>query len=371
MTDLTTVPLAFQRRIRPERLRRFAAAALEQVGVEPQGALQVAEVLAAADRRGVHSHGVFRLPAYVEAVERGLVETHPTITVERETAVSALVDGGNGFGALASRRAMGLCIEKAQTAGLAAVAVHGSTHNGMMAYYSMMALPHNMIGFAATNANTWVAPTGAAKKAFGTNPLTVAVPAGEERPFVLDMATSVVSHGKIATRHEQGLPLPLGWGLDGKGRPTTDGHQVLNGGSILPLGGLEETSGYKGYGLSMLVDLLCGPLTGSLFGVAIQSWLVPGRTQPYNVGHFFAALRVDLFRPLEEFKADVDRLIRQTRGLPKAPGVPRIYVAGEKEWENDQQSQELGIPLPIPEREALARLADRLGLQDLYGALEG
>jgi len=189
---------------------------------------------------------------------------------------------------------------------------------------------------------------------------------------VLDMATSVVSHGKIATRMEQGLPIPQGWGLDRFGLPTTDGQAILKGGgSNLPLGGLAETSGYKGYGLATLVDILCGPLTGALFGVTIANWLAPGRTGPQNIGHFFAAMRVDLFRPVEEFKADADRLMRQLRGLPRARGAERIYIAGEKELETEERYREFGIPLPEPQRESLRKLAERLGLEEQFRAIEG
>ncbi|MGQ9585847.1 MAG: Ldh family oxidoreductase [Anaerolineae bacterium] len=366
-----TEPISLQSRMRYEDLLAFAAAALEAVGVAPEGARQTAEVLAVADLRGVHSHGVFRLPFYVEAVERGLVEKDPAIRVERESPVSALVNGGNGLGPVVGIRAMELCLAKARQSGMAVVGVHHSNHYGQAGYYAMMALPHGMIGLSLTNAAAHVAPTGASKKALGTNPIAVAVPAGEERPFVLDMATSAVSHGKILTRLEQGLPIPSGWGLDRFGLPTTDGRAMLEeGGSILPLGGLAETGGYKGYGLAALVDLLCGPLTGALFGVNIAPWLAPGRKGAQNIGHFFAAMRVDLFRPVEAFKTDVDRLIRQLRGLPRGRGVERIYVAGEKEFEAEEQNRAWGIPLPAPERESLRRLAERLGLAAKFQALE-
>lgn len=351
-------------RVPYEALRDLAAAILEAVGIPAEGARQTAEVLATADLRGTHSHGVYRLPFYVEAVERGLVEPNPEIRVERETPTSALIHGGNGLGPVVGIRAMEVCLEKARTSGLAAVGVHHSNHYGIAGYYAMMALRYDLIGLSMTNAAANVAPTGASRKALGTNPIAVAVPAGEERPFVLDMATSVVSQGKIATRVKQGLGIPLGWGLDRFGQPTTDGRAILEeGGSILPLGGLAETAGYKGYGLAALVDILCGPLTGALFGVSIPRWLAPGRTGPHNIGHFFAAMRVDLFRPVDEFKAEMDRLIRQLRGLPRARGVDRIYVAGEKEWEAEEENRQLGIPLPRPHREALRALAARLGLE--------
>lgn len=352
-------------RIPYQALRDLAAAILQAAGVPTEGARQTAEVLATADLRGIHSHGVYRLPFYVEALERGLVEPDPEIRVERETPTSALVHGGNGLGPVVSIRAMEICLEKALASGMAAVGVHHSNHYGTAGYYAMMALPHDMIGLCMTNAAANVAPTGAARKALGTNPIAVAVPAGEERPFVLDMATSVVSQGKIATRVKQGLDIPLGWGVDRFGQPTTDGRAVIEeGGSILPLGGPAETAGYKGYGLATLVEILCGPLTGALFGVSIPKWLAPGRKGPHNIGHFFAAMRVDLFRPVDEFKADVDRLIRQLRGLPRARGVDRIYVAGEKEWEAEEENRRLGIPLPRPQREALWQLAARLGLEE-------
>jgi LDH2 family malate/lactate/ureidoglycolate dehydrogenase len=352
-------------RVPYEALWDLATAILEAVGVPTEGARQTAEVLATADLRGIHSHGVYRLPFYVEALERGLVEPDPDIRVERETPTSALIHGGNGLGPVVGIRAMEVCLEKARASGMAAVGVHHSNHYGIAGYYAMMALRYDMIGLSMTNAAANVAPTGAARKALGTNPIAVAVPAGEERPFVLDMATSVVAQGKIATRVKQGLEIPLGWGLDRFGQPTTDGRAILEeGGSILPLGGLAETAGYKGYGLATLVDILCGPLTGALFGVSIPKWLAPGRTGPHNIGHFFAAMRVDLFRPVDEFKAEMDRLIRQLRGLPRARGVDRIYVAGEKELEAEEENRRLGIPLPRPHREALQALAARLGLGD-------
>lgn len=335
-------------RVQADALRDLVQRILEFYSVPPDEAFTVADVLVRGDLRGVHSHGVARLEQYyVGRLRKGLVEPKAKAVIVRETPATALIDGGNSLGAVVSKYAMEVCLKKAQEVGVGVVAVKNSNHFGIAGYYAMMALPLGMIGIALTNASPRVAPTYGRAAMFGTNPIAIAVPAGEERPFVLDMATSVAPLGKIEVHERHGLPLPMGWAIDKEGRPTTDPKAFRDGGALLPLGGFAETAGYKGYGLAIAVDILCGILPGAGACLGVLSSL-PTQEKPTNIGHFFAALRIDLFRDPGEFRAAMDDTIRSLKDSPKAPGEERIYIAGEKEFEKEEEYRRTGIPfLPV------------------------
>ena len=333
-------------------LTEFVMAALARLGVPQEDARVTAEVLVSADLRGIDSHGVARTRRYVQGLRDGVMVAQPEIRLVRETAVTALLDGGAGLGQVAGVRAMRLAMEKAAVAGAGFVAVRNSNHYGIAGYYSMMALEEDLIGISMTNAAPLVVPTFGRDAILGTNPLSVAVPAGSERPFVLDMATGVVTRGKLEEydRHEE--PLLLGWATDSRGLPTSDASEVLRnltgrlGGGILPLGGAgEELGGHKGYGLALLVDILCGVLPGAGYAASLYSKDESGHPLPANIGHFFGALKVDGFRPLSEFKDSMDDIVRVLRGSAKAEGQERIFIHGEKEWETTDERLRLGIPL--------------------------
>ncbi|HIC93994.1 MAG TPA: Ldh family oxidoreductase [Anaerolineae bacterium] len=357
-------------KVKAEALRDFCRRIFERLGVPTEDAMAAADVLVSADLRGVDSHGVARLRRYVNGLRRGAMKPRPEIRVVRETPVAALLDGDAGLGQVVGVRAMGLAIEKALRSGVGLVAVRNSNHYGIAGYYAMMALEHDLVGLSMTNASPLVVPTFGREAVLGTNPISVAVPAGSERPFVLDMATSVVPRGKLEVYARRGERMPPGWAVDEKGLPTADPRRVLDnvarrrGGGLLPLGGAgEELGGHKGYGLSLLVDILCGVLAGAAYGPLTYAGPTP------NLGHLFGALRVDLFRPLEEFKADMDDLIGRLKASAKAPGRDRIYIHGEKEFEEAERRRREGIPLHPKVVDNLREIGEELGVR--FDALIG
>lgn len=347
-------------------LEAWVAQVFRTQGVTDEDARVTAENLVSADLRGVESHGVARLGRYTGRIRDGLILPHADPEVVHETPSTALVDAGNGLGQPASRFAMQLAIRKAADVGYGAVAVRNSNHYGIAGYYAMMALPHDMIGVSYTNSAPLVVPTFGRTPVVGTNPIAVAVPAAEERPWVLDMATSVVPRGKLEVYARKNLPMPLGWAVDETGAPTTDAQRVLDslikrlGGGILPLGGTVEFSGYKGYNLSAMVDLYSGVLPGSNWGPRVDEPL-DGKPVASGVGHFFSAMRLDAFRPADEVKREVDAYIRMLKGSPKAAGADRIYVAGEREWELEDRYRREGVPLYSKVVQALRQIGEEIG----------
>ena len=265
-----------------------------------------------------------------------------------------MIDGGGGIGLVVGTRAMTMAIEKARAAGIGLVAVRNSRHYGAAGNYARMALAHDMIGFSVTNSDKLVVPTYGRESRIGTNPIGVAVPAGAEPPFLLDMATSTVPLGKIMLARRNGLALPVGWAADRNGVPTTDPEVAFSALRLLPLGGTPEQGSHKGYGLGVVVDVLAGVLSGA--GVAV------GQGLGGQVGHFFAALRVDLLRPLDAFKAGMDEYLRALRETPTAPGHDRVFYAGLMEHESEVARRRDGIPLHRDVVGYLDRLAGELGL---------
>jgi len=318
-------------------LRQFVTEVFTRLKVPPEDAAAAADILVRSDLRGIDSHGVARLDSYyVTRLMAGTTEPCVELRVERETPTSLLLDARNGLGMVVGYHAMQRCIDKARESGLAMVTVANSNHYGIAGYYAMMALPHDMIGISLTNASRFVVPTFGKESMFGTNPIAFAAPTKEELPFVLDMATSGVAVGKLEIALRQGVPIPLGWAQDKDGHPTTDPRAGLIGRALMPLGGTREHGSHKGYGLAVMVDILCGVLSGNGYGPAIQ---------PSKTAHFFAAMRVDAFRDVDDFKTMMDAMIRDLRASGKAEGHDRIYVAGEIEWEYEKERKEKGIPL--------------------------
>ncbi len=342
-------------RVHPGALERFCTEVLQAMSVRAGDAATAASVLVTADLRGTSSHGVARLGTYVSELRKGHIRPRSKVRIVHETPVTALMDGGGGLGQPISKRAMQLAIKKAREVGAGFVGVRNSNHFGIAGYYAMMALTEDMIGISMTNAAVLVAPTFGRDAMLGTNPISVAAPAGEAHPFVLDMATSTVSLGKVEVYERRGWTLPLGWATDETAEPTSDATLVIDSlerrkgpprGGLLPLGGIGELlGGHKGYGMALAVDILSGVLSGA--GYADTTYLSDseGRGLPANVGHFFGALRVDAFRPVDEFKATMDDLIRRLKAAPKAAGQGRIYIHGEKEFEAAAERQRNGILL--------------------------
>ncbi len=328
---------------RAEDLKDYMIRFFTKLGVAEQDARISAEILIAADQRGVSSHGIIRLNTYYGSrIRKGLIDPKSPHTVVKETPTTLLIDGGNGLGMVVGHHAMTRCIEKAKQSGLAFVNVRNSNHYGIAGYYAMMALPHDMIGISFTNAQPLVAPTYGRTAMIGTNPIAVAAPAKEEKPYVLDMATSIVPIGKITVYDKAGQNIPEGWGIDQQGVVTDNPKAVLQGGALMPLGGTDLMRGYKGYGLGLLVDIFSGVLSGAAFGAEVAQ---PGEQRTANVGHFFGAVRVDYFREVDEFKTDMDKLIRMMKNAPKAAGQERIFIHGEKEYELEEKYSKTGVPL--------------------------
>lgn len=345
--------------------RAFIASALKAVGVSQSDADDVAEILVAADLRGVESHGIARLEHfYVRRIEAGVVKPRAEYTVLRELPTLFAMDAGCGLGHPASKRAMEKTIEKARKYGIAWSTVRNSNHYGIAGYYAMMALPHDLIGFSSTNATRLAVPTFGKQKVAGTNPIAIAIPALEEPPFVLDMATTVVTFGRLEVNERKGKVLKPGWAVDREGRETLDPVVAKDGGAILPLGGIgTENGGHKGYGLMTLVEILCGVLSGGPFGNQLN---LPetGMHGGYS-SHFFGAISIDALRDAQEFKRDMDRELRTFKSSAPAPGQTRVYVAGEPEHEFTERYRREGVPINERVWEVLDAMAERLNIDKL------
>ena len=326
-----------------EDLHRYIVNYFRRWQVPEEDANLAAEVLLSADKRGVDSHGLIRLSSYYGSrLRKGLIDPQTPLNVIKETPTTLTMDGGNGLGHPVSVKTMRLCIEKARQTGIGLAAVRNSNHFGIAGYYAMMALPEDMIGICLTNTAPLVAPTHSRKAILGTNPIAVAAPTASQRPFVLDMATSIVPIGRINVYQKENKSIPEGWGVDGQGLVTEDPNAVRNGGALMPLGGPELLRGYKGYGLSLVVDIFSGVLSGAAFGENVGN---ATQDRQCNVGHFFGALRIDAFREVNEFKRDMDQLLTQLKQAPKAAGEERIFIHGEKEFEAEDRAVNEGVEL--------------------------
>lgn len=356
--------------VQAEPLFIFCQRAFQAVGVPPEDATITAQVLVTANLRGIDSHGVARLRRYVDGLRQGVMCPRPEVKILHETPLTALMDGGGGLGQPIGVRAMRLAINKAKTQDAGFVAVRNSNHYGIAGYYAMMALEHDLLGLSLTNSGPYVVPTFGREAILGTNPISVAVPTGRERPFVLDMSTAVTTLGTLEVYNRRGQELLAGWVIDAQGEPTTSAAEVLHnlanrtGGGIMPLGGMgEEQGGHKGYGLALLVDVLCGVLPGAGYLDHMYLKDKAGHPLPANVGHFFGALRIDAFRPLADFRATMDTFIRRVKSSARAKGQSRIFIHGEKEFEIAERRQREGIPLAPTVVASLREIAAELGME--------
>jgi L-2-hydroxycarboxylate dehydrogenase (NAD+) len=356
-------------RVQPEALSDFCVRVFQEMGVVSGDARITADVLVQANLRGIDSHGVARLARYVNGLRDGVMLARPEERVLVETPTTISLDAGAGLGQPVSFRAMGAAIAKAREYGCGFATVRNSNHYGIAGYYAMMALEHDMVGISTTNAALLVVPTFGRNAMYGTNPIALAVPAGEERPFVMDMATSTVPRGKLEVYHRREKSLPLGWATDELGVPTSDAGRVLDnflklaGGGLLPLGGAgEEFSGHKGYGMGLMVEILSAVLPGAAFLTSVYPKDAEGKPLPANLGHFFGAWRLDAFRPPDAFKADMDRFILELKAGDLAERATRIFVHGEKEFEEADRRSEQGIPLEAKVETSLRQIAADLGV---------
>jgi LDH2 family malate/lactate/ureidoglycolate dehydrogenase len=333
--------------VNADALRARVAEIFEKLDVPAEDAGIVAHHLVEADLRGVHSHGVIRVPTYVGQLKAGKVNPRPKLEVVEDHGGQVVMDGDSGLGQLTAFRANELAIQRGKEHGIGAVALRRSTHCGAMAYYAIRARAAGLIGLAITNAGMNMAPTGGRSKIVGNNPFAMAVPTTRAWPMVLDMATSVVAGGKLDVARSKGQSIPLGWATDKDGNPTTD-PVAARAGFLEPLGGP------KGYGMAVMLDVLAGVLSGGRFGGMLGA-------PEGGMGQFFMTIDVTRFMPMEQFKARMDELIDQIHASEKMPGVSRIYVAGEIEYELQSGRERDGVPIEESVLASLETVEQELG----------
>lgn len=328
-----------------DNLRRFIVDVLIAAKMPPAAAEITAGLMVRTDLRGVDSHGIGMLPRYLELWRDGFIRMDAEPTVVRDDLATGLMDGQKGLGHWVSTLAMRRAIDKATTYGVGIVVVRNSGHYGAAANYSMMALERDLIGLSTTNSpHVAMVPTFGRTPMLSTNPISFAAPAGRHAAFVLDMATTTVAVGKLTIASRWKKPIPAGWALDDRGQPTTDPVAALRHRLLTPLGGAREVGSHKGYGLGVMVDILSGVLSGAVYGdLFVRTDMKAQKLQ--NVGHCFAAIDPARFRPLEEFKRDMDDMIQALKASARAEGQERIYVAGEPEAESEARRRQDGIPL--------------------------
>jgi L-2-hydroxycarboxylate dehydrogenase (NAD+) len=332
-----------------ERLFKFTHAVFIGIGCSGEDATLATKVLLSADIRGIDSHGVARLSGYVRLWEAGRINSTPPIRVVHETPSTAVVDGGAGLGLVVAPFAMQVAIEKAKVAGTGWVSVRNSNHFGIAGYHAMMALEHDMIGMAMTNASALVAPTFSIERMLGTNPIATAIPAGSQPPFVADFATTTAANGKLEILQRKNADTPLGWVKDKEGGVSTDANVLKKGGALLPLGSDREHGSHKGYALGSIVDIFSAVLSGASYGPWAPPFPayvpMPENMPGAGLGHFFGAMRIDAFRPAGEFKEHMDNWITRFRNAKPAPGYDRVLIPGDPEREMEQIRMKEGVPV--------------------------
>ncbi len=348
------------------RLKDFMIDALVKMGVPPADAEIVADVLITADLYGIRSHGVAHLRMYYQRMKKGLQKPVTNWTIVRETPTTAVIDGGNGMGMVVAYHSMSIAIEKARRHGLGAVAVRNSSHYGIAGYYSQMAVKAGMVGMSFTNAHPSIAPTFGVRPLLGTNPIAFSAPTDEEFPFMFDASTSIAPRGKIEIAARAGKPIPEGWVIGPNGKPTTESSHLIeemNKGkaALLPLGGSGELmGGHKGYGLATLVEILSAAFQDGAFLSQLRDTDDYGNPQPSRIGHFFMAINIENFLPLERFKNTAGRILRELRQYGKAQGSQRIYTAGEKAYYNSLRVMQEGVRIPPSVQKSLRALISEL-----------
>jgi LDH2 family malate/lactate/ureidoglycolate dehydrogenase len=350
-------------------LREFTQSVFEKMGCSEAHASLATDVLIKSDLRGIDSHGVARLTGYVRLWEKGRINAKPDITIVHETPTTATVDGDAGLGLIVAPFAMQLAIEKAEKYGSGWVSVRNSNHFGIAAYHTMMAVEKDMIGFAMTNASPLVAPTFSNERLLGTNPMCYAFPAGKYPPVIIDMATSAAANGKLEIAQRMGKAVPDGWIQDANGNPSLDPHELKKGGSLLPLGSDRDHGSHKGFGLSATVDILSAVLSGANYG----PWVPPfvAFMEPSNdpvgkgIGHFLGAMRVDGFRPVDEFKSHLDNWIERFSNAKTINADQKVIIPGQPEAEAEKDRKLNGIPLIDDVCKDLNELAEKLGVAKL------
>ncbi len=350
-----------------EHLHTFSKSVFEKMGCPTEEAQLAADVLLSADLRGVDSHGVARLVGYVRLWEAKRINPTPQVKVVHQTPSTATVDGDSGLGLVVAPKAMEIAMQKAETVGAGWVAVRNSNHFGIAGYHAMLGLQKKMIGMALTNASPLVAPTFSKERLLGTNPIAVSVPAGKEPPFVVDMATTTVANGKLEILTRQNRPAPEGWVQTSEGKPSTQPAELKAGGALLPLGGDRLHGSHKGYCLGSVVDIWSAVLSGAGYGPWAPPFVsflpLPDNPPGQGLGHFFGAMRVDAFRPLEEFEQHMDNWIRRFRNAAPAKGFDKVLIPGDPEREAEADRRKNGIALLDPVVRDLKSVAEKLNVE--------
>ncbi len=351
------------------KLRQFTERVFLKMGCPLADAQLAADVLLKSDLRGIDSHGVARLSGYVRLWEKQRINANPVIKIVHETATTATVDGDSGLGLVVAPFAMKVAIEKARIYGSGWVAVKNSNHFGIAGYHSLMAAEQEMIGISMTNASPLVAPTYSSERLLGTNPMCYAFPAGKYPPVIVDMATAAAANGKLEIAQRANQPIPEGWVQDATGNTSTNPHQLKEGGSLLPLGSDKDHGSHKGYGLSATVDIFSAVLSGANYGPWVPPFVafLEPPTDPVGegIGHFLGAMRVDGFRPAQDFKDHLDNWIERFKSAKTVDADKKVIIPGEPEFAYEQERRISGIPLIDVVVNDLNELAKKLEIEGL------
>ena len=356
-----------------EQLFQFSKNVFLKIGCKEEDALLATNVLLSADLRGIDSHGIARLSGYVRLWDVKRVNACPELKILHETPSTATVDGDSGLGLVIAPKAMQIAIDKAKQVGTGWVSAQNSNHFGIAAFHAMMALEEDMIGICMTNASPLVAPTFSIERLLGTNPICVAIPADKQPPFVADMATTTAANGKLEILQRKNGVAPSGWIQDQKGKPSTDPHELKVGGALLPLGGDKEHGSHKGYALGAIVDIFSAVLSGANYGPWVPPFPayvpMPVHMPGKGIGHFFGAMRIDAFRPAQDFKQHMDQWIERFRSAKTAEGFEKVIIPGDPEREIEEIRIKEGIPLLGPVVDDLTYLAEKFNIAFAVPAL--
>lgn len=352
-----------------DKLRNFTQSVFKKMGCSDEHATLATDVLIKSDLRGIDSHGVARLSGYHRLWEKNRINTAPNIRIVHETPTTATIDGDSGLGLVVAPFAMQIAIEKAEKYGSGWVSVKNSNHFGIAGYHALMAVEKDMIGISMTNASPLVAPTYANERLLGTNPMCYAFPAGKYPPVIVDMATAAAANGKLEIAQRANTEIPEGWVQNKDGQTSTNPNELKNGGSLLPLGSDKDHGSHKGYGLGATVDILSAVLSGANYGPWVPPFVAFLEPDPNpvgeGIGHFLGAMRVDGFRPAQDFKNHLDNWIERFKNAKTVDGSKKVIIPGEPEYYSENERKTTGIPLIDAVVNDLNNLAEKIGVSPL------
>ncbi len=350
-----------------DQLFEFSKNIFRKIGCSTEDATLAAEVLLAADMRGVDSHGVARLSGYVRLWEAGRINTNPAVKKDHETPTTAVLNGDRGLGLVLAPKAMEIAIQKARQYGTGWVAVNNSNHFGIAGYHSLLAVKQDMIGISMTNASPLVAPTFSKERLLGTNPIAVAIPAGNQPPFVADFATATVANGKLEILQRENKSAPSGWVQTRDGDDSNSANELKAGGALLPLGSDREHGSHKGYCMGAIVDIFSAVFSGANYGPWAPPFVsflsVDENSVGSGLGHFFGAMRIDAFRPAEVFKMHMDQWIERFRAASTVKGFDKVLIPGDPEREFEIERTKNGIPLHESVANDLKKLSNKYSIK--------